>query len=243
MRLTCATLIVTGCLSTSLFAQSPVPVDTIATVANVEALITQNTTRLEKSLADAAKFDDLKEKGIRESFGMLSLLGQTLAEHSKRDESKINGPALRDAALAYNNDGTHEEAVATFKKVQDVLAGNVTGDHVKFHSWDKLIGMGAMMEELNSSNSEILRVLRRPRGKEDEVLPAVKWGLLSLAMKADTTPVQKPEDLPKWNGWSDEFREASLKLAEAIRNKDGTEGRKWFDKGNVSCEACHEVFQ
>jgi hypothetical protein len=243
MRLTCAVLIVSGCLSTPVLAQSPVPVDTIATVANIEALITQNVSRLEKSLADASKFDDLKEKGIRESFGMLSVLGQALAEHSDRTESKINGPALRDAALAYNNDGTHEEAVAAFKQVQDVLAGKVTGDHVKFHSWGKLIGMAPMMEELNASNSEILRVLRRPRGKDEEVLPAVKWGLLSLTMKVDTHAVQKPEDLSKWNGWSDEFREASLKLAEAIRNKDGTEGRKWFDKGNAACEACHEVFQ
>jgi len=62
-------------------------------------------------------------------------------------------------------------------------------------------------------------------------------------MHADTHEVKKDADIPKWHQFSDDFREAAIKLGEAIRAKDKNEGKKWFDKANESCDACHEIFQ
>jgi len=232
-----------GLVTTPLLAQSPVPINTIAPLSEIELLVARHFKTLEKSLEEAARFDAAKNKSIRTDFGMLSLLGQAIAEHPDNADSKINGPALRDAALAYQRKGTHTEAQAALAKIQSVLAGEVTGEHVRLHPWNKLINMHPMMEEVNSSSSDILKVLKRTRGKPEEVLPATSWALLAVAMKADTHEVKNPADLPKWNAWSDEFLESSLKLADLIRNKKGEGGREWFDKAHETCNACHEVFR
>ncbi|WP_437226156.1 hypothetical protein SH661x_004438 [Planctomicrobium sp. SH661] len=232
-----------GTLVTPLAAQSPVPIEKIATVSEIEQLIQKNAESLGKLLEDESKFEELKGKGIREDFGMLALLGQSLAESPGNKDSKINGPALRDAALAYDRKGDHAAAKAAYGTVQSVLGGTVTGEHAELHPWNKLINMHPMMEEMNSGNSAILKVVKKPRGKADEVLPAVAWGLLAVAMKADTHEVKNPDELPQWDAWSDDFLASSLKLAEAIRAKDAEEGRKWFDKANETCDACHEQFR
>lgn len=243
MRWTVAFLLAGLMSISSAQAQSPVPIESVVPLAEIELLVNRHVRSLEKSLSEEDRFEGVKNKTIRTDFGMLSLLGQSLAEHAESANSKINGPALRDAALGYNRKGTHAEAKEAFEQVQNVLAGNVTGEHARLHPWNKLINMHPMMEEMNAGTGALTRVLRKTRGKPEEVLPATSWSLLAIAMKADTHEVKKPDDLPKWNGWSDEFLESSRKLAEAIRARKEDEGRKWFEQASQTCDACHEVFR
>lgn len=236
-------LLLTGLMTTPGMAQSPVPIETVAPLTEIELLVTRHLRSLERSLQEESRFEGMKNKAIRTDFGMLSLLGQALAEHADGGTSKINGPALRDAALAYNRKGTHAEAKTALEQIQAVMAGNVTGEHARLHPWNKLINMHPMMEEMSAGTGAITRVLKKSRGRPEEVLPATSWSLLAIAMKADTHEVKNPQDLPKWNAWSDEFLASSLKLAEAIRSRKDEEGRQWFEQANKTCDACHEVFQ
>jgi hypothetical protein len=215
----------------------------VASVEEIHLLIGDHVARLDKALESDANYEMQKGKEIRQSFGLLALLGQALVESPGPKEGGIDGAALRDAALEFKRNSTSAEAQAALATVHRVLENKSQGEHAPEHPWNKLINMHPMMEELNAQNSRILKVLKRPRGNAEEALPAVTWALLSLAMKADTHEVKNPDDLPKWNAWADDFRHASLKLAEAIRAKDKDEGRKWFDKANETCDACHEVFK
>lgn len=230
-------------LQQGLQAQSPVPIESVASVEELKMEMQSQVESLEKALADESKYEDQKGKAIRQSFGLLAVIGQALAEHPQGDQAQVNGPALRDAALKFQRNSTHAEARSALEAVQGVLKGEVTGTHEKLHPWNKLINMHPMMEEMNSRNSQILKVLRRPRGKPEETLPAVTWALLAIPMKADTHEVKNSDDLPQWDAWSNEFRHSAVKLAEAIRAQDKDEGRKWFDKANETCDACHEKFQ
>ncbi|SFI39127.1 cytochrome c [Planctomicrobium piriforme] len=243
-RLTlCLIGLATGSFAVPAFAQSPVPIESIASIEELTLEVNEQVARLEKGLAMEANYADQKSKGIAQSFGLLACVGQGLAEHANSKDSKINGPALRDAALKFTaKTSTYADAQAALEGVKQVVAGNVTGEHAQLHPWNKLIRMHPMMEEFNGRSSEILKVLKKPRGKPEEISPAVAWGLLSIAMKVDTHEVKNPEDLPKWNAWSDEFRDSTIKLAEAIRAKDKDAGRAAFDKASETCDACHEVF-
>jgi hypothetical protein len=243
LRLTAGSLLLAVALAASAQAQSPVPIDAVAAVPELELEIHAQTEKLAKHLSAEATFEEKKGKAIRESFGLLACLGQALAEHPQKDQSKLNGPALRDAALKFKKNSTYAEAQAALSEAQAVLAGTVAGEHAPLHPWNKLINMHPMMEEMNNRNSQTLKVLKKLKGDPDEVLPAVAWGVLAIAMKADTHEVKNPADLPKWDAFSDEFRAASIKLAAAIKAKDKDEARKWFDKANETCDACHEVFK
>jgi cytochrome c556 len=237
-------LILTCVLAVSLsvtFAETPVAVEGIAPIPDVVFEINAQVEELSKALADEEGYEKARTGQAWQSFGLLAVLGQTLAEHDKARESGIHGPALRDAALQFKSTSSLEEARQALEAVRQVLAGNVTGEHEVHHPWNKLIDMDPMMEVINGRNSSILRVLRRPRGREDEPVHATTWALLAVAMKADIHKV-KEEDLHHWNEYADEFRVASAKLAEAIRAQDRNEARKWFDKANAACDACHEKF-
>ncbi|WP_417847741.1 hypothetical protein [Thalassoglobus sp.] len=236
-------VVVWCCVGQLALAQAPVAVETVAPLDDIVFEVKTQVEVLSKSLEDSDGYEENRPKQIRQSFGLLACLGQALAEHQDASESTIQGAALRDAALMFKKDSSLDDAKAAFEKVKLAQAGKATGEAAKLHPWNKLINMHPMMEEVNSRNGAILKVLRRPRGKEGEPVHATTWAILGLAMKADTHEVKNEADLPKWHKHADDFIHASTKLAEAIRAKDKTEGRKWFDAANNSCDACHEVFQ
>lgn len=230
-------------VSATVLAEAPISVSKVAPLDDLALEVNEQIELLTKELADADSYDDKKGGKIRQSFGLLACLGQALAEHEAAKETDIQGAHLRDAALKFGKKSTHQEAVSAFEQVKLAASGKATGDASTEHPWNKLVNMHPMMEEINSRNSALLKVLRRPRGKAEEPMHATTWVVLGLAMKADTHEVKNDADLPKWHEQSDAFIEASVKLAEAIRAKDKTEGRKWFDAANNACDACHEVFQ
>lgn len=224
-------------------AEAPVAVtEEIAPIADLTLEVSEQVERLAGVLTEE-KYEDAKDGDVRQAFGLLACIGQALADHDKADGVEIQGAALRDAALQYKRKASLEDAQKAFEAVKVAVAGKAEGDFSKEHPWNKLVNMHPMMEEMNDRNSKILRVLRRPRGKADEPIHATTWVVLSLAMHADTHEVKNEADIPKWHQFSDDFREAAIKLGEAIRAKDKDEGKKWFDKANESCDACHEVFQ
>ncbi|WP_437186235.1 hypothetical protein SH668x_003382 [Planctomicrobium sp. SH668] len=226
-----------------LYAQSPVQIDSIAQVSEIESLIAVNFEKLKAAVEKEDDFEKLSGKVIREKFGVLSVLGQSLAEHSGKADSKINGPALRDAALSYNFEGDFAQAQAALAAVDAALKGEVTGEHEELYPWDKLIHMYPMMEVMNGATSDILKVIKRPRGKEDETHAAVTWALLSIAMQVDSHAAAENGGVEGWVGYSEDFRSSALKLAEAIRKKDAKEARTFFDAAKKACDDCHGDYQ
>ncbi len=236
-------LVASCCYCQLALAQAPVAVETVAPLDDIVFEVGTQVDVLTKALENADDYEDNRPKQIRQSFGLLACLGQALAEHKNAGDSEVQGAALRDAALMFKKNSSLEDAKAALEKVKLAQAGKASGDATKEHPWNKLVNMHPMMEEINSRNGAILKVLRRPRGKESEPVHATTWAVLGLAMKADTHEVKNDADLPKWHKHADEFIHASTQLAKAIRAKDKNEGRKWFDAANKSCDACHEVFQ
>lgn len=231
-------------LSTQIaFAEAPMKVETVAPLDDVVFEVNAQIDSLGKSLGQTDEYEKNREGKIRQSFGLLACLGQALAEHSEADQTEIQGAALRDAALSFKRKSSLEEAQAALNRVKLAQAGKAKGEAEPEHAWNKLVNMHPMMEEINSRNSAILKVLRRPRGKAAEPVHATTWAILGLAMKADTHEVKDEANLPKWHKHTDDFIAASVELAKAIRAKDKTAGRKWFDAANESCDACHEIFQ
>ena len=237
------TLFVFSISTLCLFAEAPIPVETVAPLDDVVFEIGAQIESLGEALEDQNGYEDNREYEIRQSFGLLACLGQALAEHNDAGKTKIQGAALRDAALKFRPKSTLAEAKSALEQIKEAQAGESHAEANTEHDWNKLVNMHPMMEEINARNSAILKVLRRPRGNPEEPAHATTWVVLGLAMKADTHEVKDDADLPTWHKHSDAFIEASRQLAEAIRAKDKTAGREWFDKANESCDACHEVFQ
>ncbi len=100
-----------------------------------------------------------------------------------------------------------------------------------------------MMEEINNRNAALVRVIRRPRGREGESAHASTIALLTIAMSADTHEVKDEGDVPAWQEMSDEYLTLMVQVGEAIRAEDGETARTHFDAANETCDRCHEKFR
>jgi hypothetical protein len=227
------------------FAAAPTDV---GPVASIEAILLEVDSKIEVlsgALESAEKFEMAKEKDVWQAFGVISVMGQAIAEHPQKADAPFSGPALRDAALQYyaGRGLTYEQAQAAFAAVQEARQGGGATDAAADYEWNKLIRMHPMMEEINSRNAKLLSVFRRPRGRPEEAGHATTIALLSLAMYADTHEVKNEADIPQWQAWATEYREKMVAVAAAVQEKDGAKARELFDAANETCDACHEKFR
>lgn len=231
-----------GVLGATLLADAPAPVKSVMPVNEMELEIAAQVARLEKSLASQAAFDKEKGTSVRQGFGVLALLGQGLAEHADKTTSKINAAALRDGALVYKRNSAYAEAQTALKQVKDSVTGGgptTAGPNVE---WNRLIGLGALMHEINDRNEGLKKIVDDGQKGPDAARQASLWAAMSLAMQADTHEVKNPADLPKWNQFVLDFRESSIKLAAAIREGNKAGAQEGLVKTQAACAACHKVF-
>jgi hypothetical protein len=217
-------------------------------VASIEAILLEVDSKIEVltgALESAEKFEMAKEKDVWQAFGLLSVLGQAIAEHPQKADAPFSGPALRDAAMQYyaGQGLTYEQAQGALAAVQEARQGGGATDAAPDYEWNKLVRMHPMMEEINARNAKLVSVFRRPRGRPEEAGHATTIALLSLAMYADTHEVKNEADIPQWQTWSAEYRDKMVAVAAAVQEKDGTTAREHFDAANEICDACHEKFR
>lgn len=223
------------------FGTAPAPIEQIATVDDIVQEVDAKITLLNGLLESPEKFEAAKEKDVWQGFGVLSVMGQSLAEHPQHADAAFSGGALRDAALKYQRNTPLADAQAALAAVKAARGGEGTG--AAEFAWNKLIRMHPMMEEINARNAKLIPIMKRPRGKPDEARHAVTIALLALPMHADTHEVKNEADIPAYQSLATDFRAAMIGVAAALREKDGKTARELFDQANSACDACHEKFR
>jgi hypothetical protein len=83
-------------------------------------------------------------------------------------------------------------------------------------------------------------------GKEAAALEEMAY---AIAAVAEVTKAKAPKQnmgkktVKDWNTWSDDMREAAVKLAEASKAKGAQDVKTAASKLNASCTNCHSVFR
>ncbi len=231
------------CVIWSVSAESPAPLEEVAPLEDIDHEARLRIAKIGELLATQEAFDESREGELRQNFGTLACLGQALAEHPGGDATVV-GARLRDGALMYTRDSDYEQAQAALAACIAAAEGAATDEFAEIdHEWNRLIGMHAMMEEINARNAQIARSLRRPRGDADSISNASTIAILALAMEADTHEVKDEADLPLWQELSTEYRQEMTALAEALRANDAAAVREHFTNANTACDRCHEQFR
>lgn len=230
-----------ACWAVTVLGTAPVPVSDIAPVDELLLEIDGKIRLLDGLLGSAEAYEAAKDKDVWQGFGVLSVMGQALAEHPEHARAGFSGAALRDAALRYKKGVAYDDARAALDAVKSARDGNGEGE-VSFE-WNKLIRMHPMMEEINARNARLVPIFRRPRGRPEEPAHATTIAVLALAIYADTHEVKNEADIPVWQTLASDFRTAMLGVAQALRDQDGETARQHFDRANEACDACHEKFR
>ncbi|MAG93496.1 MAG: hypothetical protein CMJ48_07080 [Planctomycetaceae bacterium] len=222
----------------------PAPTKKKPLVPHVGDLVLESRAKLEmlsEFVKDEKTFKEALEEEQPKAAGVLACMAQAIAEHPDKKSAKVSAVALRDAAIEARDATELDEAKAALAKIETALAGKAEpdGDDVSF-AWDELIGMFEMMEEMNTRQSKINRIMRRSREPLEDSLHATTNLVLSIAMEADISYVDEDEDIKLWVDISQEYIEDMQIVAAAIREGKAKDGKKPFLDGVKTCTACHK---
>ena len=223
--------------------EAPTAITPVAPMDDIVYEVNEKIELLDELLASAESYEENREGEVRQALGVLAVMGQAIAEHEDHEETDISGPALREAALPFKKNSSWEEAQSILAAVKEAQSGGGATDAAVEYEWNKLVNMHPMMEEINNRNAALVRVMRRPRGRDGEAAHASTISLLTVAMYADTHEVKNENDVPLWQEMSREYLDLMVQVGEAIRARDGETARTHFDAANETCDRCHEKFR
>lgn len=223
------------------FLAPAVASDKVSAVAPIEDLITEIKAQVadfETNLADEGKF---KKKANARAAGVLAALAQAVAEHDGDAPQKKTAADLRDAALALGkaeNAADAKKALAALKAV-DSKPGTAK---VEF-GWDKFVDLHNMMEEVQSRNAKLAKVIRKGTQDADSARHATVLAVLGLTLEANPKSDLKGKDLENWKQYSQDFTKGFTGLTAALKTKEADKAKAAFVTVGKSCAACHEKYK
>lgn len=222
-------------------AESPVPVEKVISADDLVAEVQYQLEQLNGFVASEGDFAKANEKKkVAQAAGTIACLAQALVEHDDAPE-KIAAEALRDAALTLKKPDSIATTKTAIETMQAAMQGK--GEGAAEHDWAKLINLHRMMEEMNARNSQIRRIIRRPKDAAEDSRHASTQAVLGLALIADTHEVKNPDDLPEWNRMATEYQATMSELAKALRSGNLDQAKELYATGAKSCSTCHEKFR
>ena len=219
----------------------------VGSVVDVDVLVVETDDRIEeldKLLKDNTSFEKGSELALPTAAGVLAVIGQAIARHPDRSKAGFSGTALRDAALKLAESGSLEDAQKALVGVQAARGGGGDGGAVDDAAWYDLIPSYELMEEINTRNSRLVRVSRRPRGKPEEAAHAAVIALLCYPMHAQGEDyVLDDADLPDYRGLVIKYQREVADLGRAVRAKNGAEVKRLLLASKETCDHCHKVYR
>jgi hypothetical protein len=227
--------------SRPVWGDAPRKIGEIATVDDLVSEINSKVEFLGQQLANADSFAKAHEKKeINQASGVIACMAQAIVEHTDSAKANFKAADLRDAAIALRAAKSFDEATKLFAAVKEAHLGKSAGTSRPDAEWNKLTGMGRMMEEINSRSATIRRGLRRLQKPEETARDCTTLAVLALAMEVDTHEVHDKDQLPLWKELSVKYRSEMVAMAKAVRAKDTTQATEHFTAANAACTQCHE---
>ena len=223
------------------WSAAPQKIVEIATVDDLVAEINSKVDFLNQQLVNADSFAKAQEKKeINQAAGVIACMAQAIVEHPDAAKANFKAADLRDAAVALRPAKSFDEAAKLVVALKEAHSGKSAGTAKPDAEWNKLTGMGRMMEEINSRSSTIRRGLRRLQKPEETARDCTTLAVLALAMEIDTHEVHDKDQLPLWKELSVKYRTEMTAMAKAVRTKDITKATEHFTAANEACNKCHE---
>lgn len=198
-----------------------------------------------QALSDKAGYNDDRQATVSRDSNTLAALAMLLALHDEDHKLKAAAPAILQAsqALAQNCEN-YEQAVAALADVKKAVAGGApAGDPV---SWDAVADLLPLMEQIPIIQAPLKRGAtdaRRMKRQADRT--AGQAATLAAIAQATllVTDYATDEQLPEWEKYSEQMRDASWAIQRAVRNTDAAKATEALVALQKSCDDCHAVFK
>lgn len=209
-----------------------------ASAEDLTAEINAQIKDFETNLADASKF---KAKANARAAGVLAALAQAVAENDGESAWKKSAADVRDAALKLGQAKTVDEAKAAVAAIK-ALEGKESTAKVEY-DWAKFLDVHELMEEVQSRNSKLARVIRKGTQDADSVRHATVMAVLGLALEANPHGLKDKKDIENWQQYSQDFTKGFAGVSAALKAKEADKVKAAFSAVGKSCAACHEKYK
>jgi hypothetical protein len=212
----------------------------VAAIGDLGTEVEAQVKDFETNLADEAKF---KKKGNSRAAGILAAVAQALAQSEVDSPLKKAAPGIRDAALELGKANTAADAKKALEGVKAAIAKPVDGAKVEY-DWSKFLDVHNLMEDVQSRNPKLAKVIRKDTQDADSVRHATVLAVLGLALEA-SPPKDKPDsaDVESWKKFSRDFTTGFVALSADLKAKDAAKAKATFTAIAKSCAGCHEKFK
>lgn len=223
------------------WGEAPQKVAEVATVDDLVAEINAKVELLGQQVASSEAFAmTIEKKEVNQAAGVVACMAQAIVEHPDKAKAKFHAADLRDAAVSLRAAKTFDDATKLFAVVKEAQAGKSSGSAKPEAEWNKLTGLGRMMEEVNGRLPTIRKGLRRLQKPDETARDCTTLAILALAMEVDTHEVKDKAQLPLWKELSVKYRSEMIAMAKAVRAKDIAKANEHFTAANAACNQCHE---
>lgn len=228
-------------LLASAFLAPTIAAEKMSAIVPMEDLIGEiktQMTELEANLADESKF---KKKANARACGVLAALIQAVVEHDGEDNHKKTAPDLRDAILAVGKAETAADAKKAFENVKKIDGAKPTAKAE--YDWSKFVDVHNLMEEVQSRNAKLAKVIRKGTQDADSVRHSMVLAVLGVALEANPHNLKDKKDIENWKQYSKDFATGFAGLTTALKTKEADKVKAAFSTVGKSCAACHEKYK
>ena len=242
VSLLCLVAFSVGLLGGRASAEAPLKISELVVVEDLVSEAQAKSVELAKHLASREAYIETKKGSWRRSQEHWPVSHRRLANTPMRRKSKWPAPRSEMRHWHCGKPKSFEDAKLAEKAVTAALKGEGEGK-IEF-SWAKLIAREAMMEEINTRNSKLRRVIRRSRKPSVDSLHASTMAVLSVAMYADAHGHDDDKaQLAEWREISKESVGIMASIAGAIKKKDAAGAKRLYVRAIKTCTDCHEKFR
>lgn len=224
-------------------AGNPVPIETVAKVPVLVVEVDSRLAELDTLLKDSESYEKGKELAIPSAAGVLACIGHAVAQHPEKANAGLAPLKLRDAALELAEAGDLDDARKALAKLKEARTTAEDAGDLAAQTWYDLIASYELMEEINTRNSKLVRVSRRPRGKPEEQAHAAVIALLCLPMHAQGEDYVDEDQLPDYQALTLRYLKESSEMSAAVEAKDGDAVKRLLVASKKTCDECHKTYR
>jgi hypothetical protein len=198
-----------------------------------------------EALADKAGYDEARQATVERDSNTLAVLALLLAMHDKDHKLKAAAPAVLKAsqALAEKYED-YDASVAALAEVKKAVAGEApAGDPV---GWDAVGAFMPLMEQTPIVQAPMKRGATDARRlKRQAAQTAGQAATLAAIAQASSfvTDYVTDEQLPEWEKYCVDMRDACAAVNTAVRNGDAAKAAEAIVALQKSCDDCHAAFK
>ncbi|HKD35468.1 MAG TPA: hypothetical protein VKB78_01670 [Pirellulales bacterium] len=203
--------------------------------------------RLDGLLAKADDYDEARQSHIAKEADVAAVVALGLALDEKDQPLKQSAASALAASQALAKATDYSAAKRAFDQLKAALDGKAGGKaSAAPMQWKPVAPLGLLMKEVPQVNNRLKRAVQAERFKSQaKTSAAASAALVAIAEEAatDHDAVKKPADLPRWEQFCAEMRDAAGSVNQAIHAGDADRASQSMAQLAQSCEHCHKAFR